>query len=139
MVYPMRCFLLMVSLIFLGGCAKSTGRVPVKGTVSFHSLPLPHGSIQFFTQKGDKAEAAGGASISKGAFLIPASHGLLPGSYKVVISCAEEATKLPKGFQKGSSLPTEEKLPPEFSTLEKTKATAEVTLDGKNTFDFVIP
>lgn len=77
--------------------------------------------------------------ISKGAFQIPADKGMLPGRYKVVISCAEEMKNPPKSLARGSSPPTEEKLPPDFSSFDNSKATAEVTSEGKNIFDFIIP
>lgn len=126
------------TLAMLSGCSKETGRLAVKGSVSFKGLPLPHGNIQFFPLEEGKGESAG-AMISKGSFEIPASNGMLSGKYKVVISCAEEMKNPPKNLARGSSPPTEEKLPPEFSSFEKTKATAEVTSTGKNIFDFIIP
>jgi len=126
------------SLAMLCGCSKGTGRLAVKGSVSFKGLPLPHGNIQFFPLEEGKGESAG-AMISKGEFVIPADKGMLPGKYKVVISCAEEMKNPPKNLARGSSPPTEEKLPPEFSSFDKTKATAEVNSAGKNIFDFIIP
>jgi len=47
------------SLAMLCGCSKGTGRLAVKGSVSFKGLPLPHGNIQFFPLEEGKGESAG--------------------------------------------------------------------------------
>ncbi|MEY4190197.1 MAG: hypothetical protein RIR17_933 [Planctomycetota bacterium] len=139
MTIPLRAVCVFLCLLaILAGCSRETGRLSVKGSVTFKGLPLPHGNIQFFPLEEGKGESAG-AMISKGSFEIPADKGMLSGKYKVVISCAEEMKNPPKNLARGSSPPTEEKLPPEFSSFEKTRATAEVTSAGKNIFDFTIP
>jgi hypothetical protein len=130
-------FYLMFCLLFCLGCSSSNGKLAVKGTVTFKGVNLAHGNIQFFPLEAVGGESAG-AMIKNGTYEIPGVHGLSPGRYKVVISCAEEVKTPPKNF-KGSSLPTEEKLPPEFSSFQNSTQVVQVTAQGKNVFDFLIP
>ena len=132
-----RSFLIVMCPFFALGCSESSGKLIVKGAVTFKGSKLPNGNIQFFPLEAGKAESAG-TMIKDGSYEIPSVHGLIPGKYKVVISCAEEVKNLPINF-KGSSPPTEEKLPPQFSSFEKTLQVVEVTAQGKNFFEFIIP
>ncbi len=132
-----RSFLLFLMILLAGGCSESSGKLVVKGTVSFKGLKLANGNIQFFSVEPGKGDSAG-TIIKDGLYEIPSVHGLIPGKYKVVISCAEEAKVPPLSF-KGSSPPTVEKLPPEFSSFEKSVQVVEVTAKGKNFFEFMIP
>ena len=132
-----RCFVLLICISFGFGCSESSGKLIVKGEVTFKGSKLSNGNIQFFPLEAGKGESAG-TMIKDGSYEIPSVHGLIPGKYKVVISCAEEVKNPPINF-KGSSPPTEEKLPPQFSSFEKSLQVVEVTAKGKNFFEFIIP
>lgn len=122
-------------VLLLLGCGSGLRRLPISGEVTFKGEPLEHGSIQFLTTEGPPGPAAG-ALIDGGRYQIPAVHGLEPGTYRVLISCAVEVKKLPPGW-KGSP-PTEELIPPAYSSFKESKVTIEVTSSGPNQFDFHI-
>ncbi len=132
-----RSFSVFLIILLAGGCSGSSGKLIVKGVVTFKGSKLSNGNIQFFPLEAGKGESAG-TLIKDGVFEVPSVHGLIPGKYKVVISCAEEVKNPPINF-KGSSPPTEEKLPPQFSSFEKSLQIVEVTSQGKNFFEFMIP
>jgi hypothetical protein len=103
--------------------------------VTFRGQPLEHGSIQFLTT-GAAPVAASGAVIRDGRFNIPAEHGLEPGTYRVLIRSAVPLRDVPEGPMGGP--PTRERIPPQYSSAEKGRATVEVKADETNRFDFTI-
>jgi hypothetical protein len=136
---PRRYVGLIALLVLFGflGCGPRSQRQPLSGKVTFKGQPLGHGSIQFLTTEGPPGPAAG-ALIQNGAYQIPQQQGLDPGTYRVLISSAVEAKTLPPGWAPGASRPTEERIPPVYSSHAKGNVTIEVTLNGSTVFDFDI-
>ena len=99
----------------LAGCGAEDSdnrpRQPVAGTVTFDGKPLEAGRIRFQNEK-DSAEAA----ITNGAYEIPQSEGLPPGSYTVHIVSGQDAPELKEGELPGVPLPPRpEKIPPKYN------------------------
>jgi hypothetical protein len=129
------------------GCGKADPRVGVSGSVTLGGIPLDQGIVEFH---GAAAEGpAGGAAIVAGRYEVPRAHGLLPGTYRVVVLSSGEqisgpgvpdpfATEPPAGKPKAPGLIRfRDRIPPEFgseSTLETTLAPGQA-----NTFDIAIP
>lgn len=127
------CLLCLASLL---GCeARGPQRFPVAGRVLFKGEPLEHGSIQFLTTSGPPGPAAG-ALIKAGRYEIPKAQGLEPGAYRVIISSTVEVKKLPPGWT--GSPPTEEHIPPAYSSATKGTITIEVTPEGSHEFNYSI-
>jgi hypothetical protein len=135
---------LAVTLLFVvvgAGCGGNTeGRQPISGTITLKGVLLDEGLIEFFPQEGEKVETRGGAAIKNGKYSIPRDQGLLPGTYKVVISAADKALPdqgpvIPPGPTK--SAPRMNRIPAEYN--RDTKQVVTVTKEGPNQFNFTIP
>jgi hypothetical protein len=106
----------------------------VSGTIRFEGKPLEFGNIQFFTTSAPPAPACG-ALIQQGDYRVPREHGLEPGKYRVRISSPVPIKDAPPS---GMSVPTRERIPEKFSSLESGDVSIEVTADGPNRFDFIV-
>jgi hypothetical protein len=129
---PLACAL--AALLFVGGCNDGGAghRLPVSGSVKFRGQPLPFGTIEFTSGRG-----IGGGPISRGAYDIPAEHGLPPGVYQVTISAIRSPQVTPGPPGPDAKDAGEEMLPPEFNV--KCDKTVEVKRGEPNQFDFDIP
>jgi hypothetical protein len=132
--------LLVLGALGLIGCGDK-GLYKVSGTVSFKGQPLDYGEIQF--QPTEPGGIQQGATIRDGAYEIPASKGLPPGKYRVLILALDgpptSTTISPPSDPPGSDRPvssTKQRLPEKYNT----KTTLERTVEkgGKNVFDFVL-
>ncbi len=138
--YPVILFCLAAPL--LAGCDPDNpkGTLGVEGAVTFQGQPLDRGTIEF-TAAGEGSATHTGAVIKDGRYSVPAHQGLSPGTYRVRISSAKEATSGGEpeapGMPEAGAAPPEERIPPEYSSPESTK---QITVtDDKKTFDFDIP
>lgn len=73
----------------LGCDAGVDGRYPISETVQFGGEPLANGQISFQPTGGGTALSSSAAQVIKGKFEIPASKGLVPGEYSVVLTATE--------------------------------------------------
>ena len=123
------------------GCGGNTeGRQPISGTITLKGVLLDEGLIEFLPQEGEKVATRGGAAIKNGKYSIPRDQGLLPGTYKVVISAADKTLPyqdpgVPPGPIK--SAPRQNRIPAEYNRA--TKQVVAVTKEGPNQFNFTIP
>jgi hypothetical protein len=123
------------------GCGGNTeGRQPISGKITLNGVLLDEGLIEFFPQEGEKVGTRGGAAIKNGKYSIPRDQGLLPGTYKVVISAADKALPdqgpgVPPGPTK--SAPRQNRIPAEYNRA--TRQVVAVTKEGPNQFNFTIP
>ncbi len=137
----------------LPGCGSSgTGpKRAVQGRVSLAGAPVESGAIEFHLTGNGPKGLAGGAMIVGGRYSIPRSHGLLPGTYRVVILAPGEPVPLPalgdtispgggepvtmpKEFQRYTAV---ERIPPAYN--EQSSVEVQVLADGPNQFDFAVP
>jgi hypothetical protein len=125
--------------LFLAGCGEDTGgRLPVSGNVTFQGSPLKTGTIEFELPDGSHRT---GTTITDGKYSIPASQGLIPGTYIVRVSSVESSEAAPAGPPGPESAGAEQKnknlIPAEFNTSSQLKHDAG---PGKpTTFDVTIP
>lgn len=112
------------------------GREALSGTVSVEGAPLEAGAISF-----DPTEPGGvtsGAPIENGEFEIEEVRGLPPGTYLVRVYAGGEEAEMEAGVPPGAPPPpAKELVPPEWN--RNSTHTIEITADGENTFEFVIP
>ena len=124
-------------LIPVLGCAEAKdphGRQALVGAVVFQGQPLDTGSIKFLPAETTGLSA--GALIRSGKYEIPREQGLVPGTYRVLIS-ALEPTPTPTGAPGSDPAPpAKERIPDEFNV--DTRLTIEVKADQDNRFDFTI-
>jgi hypothetical protein len=129
-------FLLPLLLPIMIGCGGSGGRMAVNGEITLKGKPLDEGVIEFVSDSGKS-----GATISKGKYEIPAMQGLLPGTYKVLITSGDGRTPAdsPDGLPgpTGANIVSKDMIPPEYNT--KTKQEITVKSSAPNKFDFAIP
>jgi len=89
------CLLLLCSpLSVASGCGEPNplGRRAVHGAVTFQGKPVDYGGIQFMPEDPQRGVSSG-AMIEGGKYQIKTTDGLPPGSYKVMISSADQAEK----------------------------------------------
>jgi hypothetical protein len=132
--------LLLAAVLAAPGCAGSEDDLPreaVSGTVTLDGKPLADGSIQFTpaTNAGGTA-VGGGSTIENGRFSIAREKGLVPGSYKVAISAADqkkrdEPTKGPVNKRSGLA---KELIPAKYNS--QTTLTAEIKKGGSDDLKF---
>jgi hypothetical protein len=104
---------LVASLVLLAaGCGRSGNRAGVHGTVTLAGSPLDQGVIEFYLPSLDGP--AGGAAIVDGRYVVPRSHGLLPGDYRVVIRSMVERAP-------GDGVPSRPDVPPPAQVPAATK------------------
>ena len=136
-----KCFLQLVGVVWIltptgcGGPGDGLPRQAVSGSVTLKGQPLPQGTIQFLPTT-DKQPTAGAVEIKDGKYSLPQVQGLVPGSYKVMISSAKDS-----GAQQGPPDSPGKHGPPPKDLIAaqynvQTKLTAEVKEGGSNTFDF---
>lgn len=129
---------ILCSLLILtsSGCGSDTnGRVAVSGEVTLGGAPLDNGTIEIIA--ADNSSQAG-ATITNGAFSIPAEKGLRPGSYVIKIYSSDDV-EAPVEAIPGDSLAAPvrtERIPEEFNVASK--LTAEIDAQN-NVLSFDIP
>jgi hypothetical protein len=135
------CALLAVLLALGCGRGSSSGLVPVTGTVTLDGQPLAGATVGFLPQGDLKGGGGGGGTDAAGKYQVLSSgsqKGLLPGRYKVTIS----RRLMPDGKPPTTDLmpgvpPGQETLPPQYSDLDKTTLSANVTA-GSGPIDFAL-
>lgn len=131
----MRRLALVSAMLLIGlGCTDPLGRQPLSGTVTLKGQPLDQGSILFLPASPEQTFSTG-AVIQNGAFTVPREKGLVPGTYKVVMSSQEETGKVIPGGPGVPARPIMRERIPKSHTAEGT-ATVEVTSGGKNHYEF---
>ena len=130
--------LVAVALFSLLGCGPKSDLLEVTGEVSLNGAPVNSGSIRF-TSVGTDRVSSTGAMIRGGEYSIPQVRGLLPGTYQIVISAADE--NAPKVMARDASgrpqiEVAQELIPAEYNT--ESEKTVDVTVDGENHFVFDI-
>lgn len=129
--------LLAAALLAIGGCGGGpSGLHGVSGSVTFKKQPLDQATIQFVATD-PSLQVARGTLVRNGKYAIAAAQGLPPGTYKVLISAADEKTKVEGPPGPESNRLSADRIPAEYNA--KTKLTAEVRADRDNKFDFDIP
>src|SRR5437773_416504 len=76
------CYALL--LLGLVGC-EGSGRIGIKGSVTYKGMPVDHGTIVFGPKDPTKATQEA-AMIVAGNYEVPAAKGLMPGEYQVSIT-----------------------------------------------------
>lgn len=88
-----RCFVLLFALLTLSSGCGSDGNKPgveLKGSVTLDGTPLSTGAITFIPiNQGTSV----GATITEGAYLIPAAQGAQAGEYRVEIDSSQPTGK----------------------------------------------
>ena len=127
---------LVVGMLCATGCDdKHPKRYAVSGSVRFENAPLPFGSIRFIPTDLRK-NTDGGAVIQDGKFSIPRDKGLFAGTYRVVISAADEKVTHDPKDAPGPTPVADERIPVRYSSRTKTILTIEISPDGENVFPF---
>ncbi|HWG42313.1 MAG TPA: hypothetical protein VN688_05955 [Gemmataceae bacterium] len=125
---------LCVLVLLAAGCSPKSGRVALKGTITYQGAAIKEGSIQF--EPTDAAQSySAGAIVKDGDYSIPADKGLLPGKYSVKISAPEArgADSAPDNSPGAFNL-AKERLPAKYNI--QTTLTAEITAANPNQVDF---
>jgi len=127
-----------VLTLTLAGCGASDDlpREGVSGKVTLDGKPLASGLITFMPTS--EAATQGGGMIQDGAYSIPRDQGLVPGSYKVLItssgSGSEKQTDVVKDMPGMPPVAAKEAIPAQYNA--KSTLTAEVKAGSENVFDF---
>ncbi len=128
-----------LAAVFLAvGCAPKSDLLEVTGEVALNGVPVKSGSIRFTSVGADKVSSTG-AVIRDGKYAIPQIRGLLPGTYQIVISAADESA--PKVIARDSlGRPqlevSQELIPAEYNS--NSQKTVEITVEQDNHFVFDI-
>lgn len=137
----------------LPGCgSKANGpQRAIQGSVTLAGVPIEAGAIEFHLTGNGPKGLAGGAMIVAGRYSIPRAHGLLPGTYRVIIRSpgeqvpmepprdtispeGGEPVAIPKKYQRYTAT---ERIPPAYN--EKSTVEVQVLADGPNQFEFAVP
>ena len=128
-------------IAILGGCSEAAdphGRQSLSGTITFEGQPLDAGVIDFLPT-GSSQTAGARALVQNGQYSVPSQQGVMPGTYRVVITSPEENTTDPPAGPPGMEMPPPgtERIPAEYNT--ESEQTVQVSATGDNQFDFTIP
>lgn len=132
-------FTTLLASTHLVGCggADDLPREPVSGTVAVEGKPLSKGLITFLPSDSE-VPTQGGGPIEEGKYAIPRDQGLVPGSYKIVISSTGD--KPETVVDKTNDMPgmppklAKEAIPSQYN--QNSILTAEVKAGGKNVYEF---
>jgi hypothetical protein len=121
------------------GCGGSDGRYPVSGDVTLQGQPLASGAILFESADGGSRN---GTTITDGKYSLPASQGLLPGTYTVRVSAvqsqAEAGPPGPPGPEAAAiERSNKDVVPDEYNARSTLKH--EVGPDKPTEFDIAVP
>jgi hypothetical protein len=117
---------LLLLLICVPGCGKSSGKAAVRGHVSYRGAPLESASLTFFPASG-RPEAT---TVSKGEYSIE----LAPGEYRAIVLIGID---LPKGYKEGDPVPPPKiVLPEEYTSRAKSPLKAVVSAGQAEPIDF---
>ena len=117
--------------------SQGSQRLAVNGHVQYAAKPLDNGIIEFRSTDAETAVVSG-ALIQDGAYRIPATKGLMPGTYVVRISSPEVSAAGPTGEPNPAAVPpAQERIPGNYNTSSTQRV--EVRRLGQNMFDFNIP
>jgi hypothetical protein len=138
---PLTCVLLTALLAIGCGQSQSSDTIPVGGTVTLDGKPLAKAVLTFVPQGNIMGTGGGGTTDSAGKYQVLSQRGekgLLPGLYKVIISCQvlPEGMVAPPGVPP-IDLPLREILPAQYTDMEKTTLTAKVAA-GSPPIDFAL-
>jgi hypothetical protein len=128
-------------LAVLAGCGGPVDKLPrqaVWGSVTLDGKPLERGTIAF--QPVSELPTAAAVAINGGQYSMARAEGLVPGSYRVLISSTPTAVGQVDPKTSRPPPPGQASPPPKESLPEKynasTTLTAEVKEGTTNTFDF---
>jgi hypothetical protein len=126
---------LLLLLICVPGCGKSSGKAAVRGHVSYRGAPLESASLTFFPASG-RPEAT---TVSKGEYSIELArqnHWRIrtPGEYTAIVLIGID---LPKGYKEGDPVPPPKiVLPEEYTSRAKSPLKAVVSSGQAEPIDF---
>lgn len=138
----MRILFLLTTVLLVGcGGAPST-TVAVSGQVMLNGQPVDRAELIFYPTGTTKGNGGQGTTDTSGRYLVrtpQGSTGLMPGSYKVVISRRLN----PDGSAPDPNVPpiesqARETLPPNYSSQDKSTLTLNVPPEGTKTADFTL-
>jgi hypothetical protein len=141
-VAKLRSTVWLVSVV-LAGCGSpgdNLPREPVSGTVTLDGKPLERGTISF--QPDSALPTAAAVPITAGSYSMARAEGLVPGTYRVLISSTPPAvvtidptTGMPPPPGKPTP-PPKELLPAKYNA--SSTLSAEVKAGAANRFDFAL-
>ena len=130
-----RClsYLMLTALVLIAGC-NTSGRLPLKGEVSFDGTPVKWGYVQFSPMPGTSGPKMG-ADIKDGSYEIATARGLFSGEYRVEIQAWERTDKVSRDPVTGEKIEggVRQLLPPKYNV--KSELTVEL-VSGKPIHDF---
>jgi hypothetical protein len=115
-------------IVAVAGCGKSTGYLPVTGTVSLDGVPLEGASVAFIPKEGD-GPAAYSTTNAAGEFELSTHKdtGAAPGKYTVLVTKLDSAA--PKNAGKNAAGPRS--LVPEiYGSREKSPVEVSLPQEG---------
>ena len=134
-----RCLLLSLAACLTAGCGaqrdpKLPATVPVSGKVSLKGAPLEIGTITFHPDENSKGNPADGRLLAGGEFALStyqSGDGAVLGKHKVTI-------QIPPRLDGEPPRPASLFVPKEYTAVQSTPLTAEVTEKGENHFEFTV-
>ncbi|MBX6315425.1 MAG: carboxypeptidase regulatory-like domain-containing protein, partial [Isosphaeraceae bacterium] len=105
--------------VALGGCGDTgdgLSRQAISGTVTLDGQPLARGTIQFLPISPQQATPAL-VEIKDGTYTIPRDRGLVPGTYKVLISSTATEAPAPGADELPGQTgpPPKDLIPPQYN------------------------
>lgn len=126
-------FIWAAGVLSVAGCGGGSGTV--NGTVKYDGTPLDTGTIEFRTPNG--AGVVASASVSSGAFKVPETAHIPPGTYKVQIrSSRTTGKKIPAGSPSPPGTMVEETVEMIPEKYNKRSSLEKEVKPGPNTFEF---
>lgn len=140
---PFACLTILV-VLGCGGDPKKPDTSPVSGTVTLDGKPLAGAVVAFYDVAG-KSNPGTGTTDEAGKYTVgfATNRGIIPGSYKVIISHYVGLDGSPLKLEEGmdvEQLLMQEKaknsLPEAFTSIDATSLKAEVKSGQSHTFDW---
>lgn len=129
-------WLAALALVGCGGePADTLPRRPIEGVVTLGGKPVEVATIQFLPGDPGQEAVLGFAEVRQGKFAIDRAKGLVPGTYRVVISSVPPAAPMDPNAEPGKpSKRPKETIPAKYN--EQTTLTVKVSPEGPNQFEF---
>ena len=125
----------IVALSLLAGCDGGPERVPVRGMVTYNSVPIDNGTIVFIPEGLPKGVPKAGTRIAAGAYAFEPGFGPFTGKYTVEITWDKKTGRKVSTGDADSRDETKQMLPAKYNS--QTTLTAEVKR-GETKCDFTL-
>jgi len=141
--HPVKFWIVAAVALVAGGCSRSSGLVPVTGTVTYKGQPVPGATVVFMGSENTRPATAVTQADGSYSLMTLDAKGAMPGSYTAIVTKtdAPSASGEPPSMEEAAKQvnrpppPPKDLLPAKYSDAARSPLKFEVKAGQKNHFD----